>query len=729
MFTMNEQTLVVAAIEILAAMFCVVSIFMEMLQKNQAEKGSRIIKRLLACACVCLVFDGISFLVNGNAAGNRTLLNKVALLLDFSGFMCSILLMYMYITKQLSPRCQTKLTHVTRTVYGVITIDFFMLITNPITNVLYVVDHNNNYIKHNGIWIYFGVLTFISLLILVLTIRDRKHLGKLITVAFITTAVVMIVGGVLEVVLTDFPGSNIGLGLGMMCLSFVHKTRRSRMNEENSESRRMVIIMYMFMVMTMCIFAAFIINILKIIQVSKDRAESDGKVIAQMVSESIDNAFIKPIMVSETMCQSSTLKDAFFEDYEMELDMPHKRLVEYLDSIREGMGYQMVFAVSNLSHKYYTYNGISKIVDPENDSHDIWYKLFLECGKHYDLDVDTDEAANWSLSVFVNTEVLDNEGNVIGVCGVGVSMEDLQKLLVDYEKRYNIDIALIDETGLVQVDTDGENIEVAVMDHDYLSKVTSDSFLYERIGDTSRMTKFMQDLDWYVVVTDNNPEKINVSDIIRPGLIASVIGIVFLIMAYVGIQMYDRKMEKVLLQNRDRVRYFKRMSEIDELTGIHNRHAYEEDKKKWETPSDKTGEITPVVGPLAVIMMDVNGLKTVNDQIGHTAGDELIIGAANVIKKVFGGEGRVYRTGGDEFVAVLRSEKETAERMLAELEKETGEFCGELVKELAISAGCAGTWEFTDRTFDEMVHIADERMYEAKNEYYRRTGKSRRISW
>ncbi|MBR5705734.1 MAG: diguanylate cyclase, partial [Deltaproteobacteria bacterium] len=55
---------------------------------------------------------------------------------------------------------------------------------------------------------------------------------------------------------------------------------------------------------------------------------------------------------------------------------------------------------------------------------------------------------------------------------------------------------------------------------------------------------------------------------------------------------------------------------------------------------------------LAVFSIDVNGLKTVNDSLGHDAGDELIRGAADCISAAFGQTGKCYRTGGDEFVVL-----------------------------------------------------------------------------
>ena len=56
--------------------------------------------------------------------------------------------------------------------------------------------------------------------------------------------------------------------------------------------------------------------------------------------------------------------------------------------------------------------------------------------------------------------------------------------------------------------------------------------------------------------------------------------------------------------------------------------------------------------PLAVVMCDINGLKEINDQKGHDAGDKFIVQTAQTLKSVFG-KRHVYRLGGDEFIAVL----------------------------------------------------------------------------
>lgn len=90
-----------------------------------------------------------------------------------------------------------------------------------------------------------------------------------------------------------------------------------------------------------------------------------------------------------------------------------------------------------------------------------------------------------------------------------------------------------------------------------------------------------------------------------------------------------------------------RFSMTDELTRTFNRRCYEGDILKIRMDGiDKD---------LAVISADVNGLKTVNDNLGHAAGDELLRGATFCLVSAVGISGKVYRTGGDEFMAIVHS--------------------------------------------------------------------------
>ncbi|MBQ9207615.1 MAG: PDC sensor domain-containing protein [Treponema sp.] len=91
----------------------------------------------------------------------------------------------------------------------------------------------------------------------------------------------------------------------------------------------------------------------------------------------------------------------------------------YLSAIKEKFGYIATFVVSEKTRRYYTPGGIAKIVNPEKEPYDIWYQLFLNSGKNLDLDTDRDQVNDYRWTVFVNVRITDNDGSLMGVCGVG----------------------------------------------------------------------------------------------------------------------------------------------------------------------------------------------------------------------------------------------------------------------------------------------------------------------
>ncbi len=158
----------------------------------------------------------------------------------------------------------------------------------------------------------------------------------------------------------------------------------------------------------------------------------------------------------------------------------------------------------------------------------------------------------------------------------------------------------------------------------------------------------------------------------------------------------------------------------DELTRLLNRRAYEEDIYAQNN--------VPVQDNFVSMILDVNGLKTVNDTLGHDAGDELLIGASQCMTESFGKYGHIYRTGGDEFIAILFCDNEKLKEALTDFDKKMSEWKGELANNLSISYGYVRKEEKPEMSVRELASIADKRMYEAKAAYYRNKGVDRRAS-
>lgn len=145
--------------------------------------------------------------------------------------------------------------------------------------------------------------------------------------------------------------------------------------------------------------------------------------------------------------------------------------------------------------------------------------------------------------------------------------------------------------------------------------------------------------------------------------------------------------------------------ELDALTGFRNRKAYYKDIAVIE----QDGETS--LRPVGVVFADVNGLKEVNDGLGHGAGDELISSVAKKIADIFP-EARKYRFGGDEFVILDLDINETV--FNGKIEKLAGSWNDKC------SASVGSVWLEHAKDFEKNVAVADERMYRDKNRYYER---------
>lgn len=141
---------------------------------------------------------------------------------------------------------------------------------------------------------------------------------------------------------------------------------------------------------------------------------------------------------------------------------------------------------------------------------------------------------------------------------------------------------------------------------------------------------------------------------------------------------------------------------IDAMTRVFNRNAYE--KKAAELESD-----TETLKTLHFALCDVNFLKYINDNYGHDKGDETIVRCAEMLKKVIGKSGSVYRTGGDEFVCM--SNKPIKYEILRIAEAEAGIDKG---YPFAVACGFAEYDSELCATFSCIISECDKEMYEHK---------------
>ena len=129
----------------------------------------------------------------------------------------------------------------------------------------------------------------------------------------------------------------------------------------------------------------------------------------------------------------------------------------------------------------------------------------------------------------------------------------------------------------------------------------------------------------------------------------------------------------------------------------------------------------------AVIILDCDNLKTVNDRYGHDKGDAYIKKASELICRVFK-RSPVFRIGGDEFAVVLENEDYQNRKELTELFEKTADEIRASAEnkweQVSVALGMAEYDPQSDTSVDDVIHRADKTMYENK-----RTNKERKCNF
>ena len=163
----------------------------------------------------------------------------------------------------------------------------------------------------------------------------------------------------------------------------------------------------------------------------------------------------------------------------------------------------------------------------------------------------------------------------------------------------------------------------------------------------------------------------------------------------------------------------RQLSVTDVLTGVYNRVGCEDMIYPFLEECQRKGDNG------ALMLVDVDRMKQINDKYGHLQGDLALRTVAGMLQSVLPKHWIIARYGGDEFLAAGRCQdtktlEEFKAAMTERLAKEALE--NHLTFELTISVGGVTTQEEKDFTLEQYLRKADERMYEEKREHHKRKG-------
>ena len=411
---------------------------------------------------------------------------------------------------------------------------------------------------------------------------------------------------------------------------------------------------------------------------------------AEGIYNQIDSIFTKPINISLTMANDNLLKDFLAREDLMANDTVFlKTIKNYLLAYKEKYKYDSVFLVSTKTSRYYHFEGINRILTPDNPEN-TWYYSFLKAPDEYALNIDNDEAAQNEIVIFINCKIKNRAGAVIGVVGVGFRVDYLQKIFKEYETKFDVKAFLIDDQGMIEISTDEtgyrkmdlfkqsdfsalrkeifqaetgklyENIYEIDITHNRAASEATEAY-FESLGvprntpydDALRIIAQKQIKAEYRqgYLAAFSPE--NILRVYQEG--GNCLRYDFMISNNAGCSYYWMRITARIFywEEDDSVRMFVYRQNIDSekcherrlvermqkdsLTGLYNKAATQERVRKGLAQAPEAC--------FAFFILDVDKFKAVNDTLGHVAGDAVLIEFARVLKNRFREEDVVGRIG------------------------------------------------------------------------------------
>lgn len=151
--------------------------------------------------------------------------------------------------------------------------------------------------------------------------------------------------------------------------------------------------------------------------------------------------------------------------------------------------------------------------------------------------------------------------------------------------------------------------------------------------------------------------------------------------------------------------HLRHASTHDSLTGLYNRAYFDSEFNRLQFG---------MYMPVSIVVVDVDGLKQLNDTKGHAAGDLLIIAVAAVLKEAFRGDDILARIGGDEFAALLmETGEDAAEKVMKRIRKCQARY-NSVSKNQQIEFSIGVATAFNGSEIEQAMKTADARMYAKK---------------
>ena len=437
-------------------------------------------------------------------------------------------------------------------------------------------------------------------------------------------------------------------------------------------------------------------------QVAKDSLgkqiiEDSLPLTSDNIYSEIQQDLIRPIFISSLMAQ-----DTYLRDWTLKGEQNQDAIIKYLKEIETRYHTVTSFFVSAKTKNYYHPTGILKQVQSSNEN-DAWFfrTMNLPADQDYEINIDYDTANRSHLVVFVNYKVFDFKGNLLGVTGVGLELEHVKTLVDSYQQRYHRRVYFIDQKGNVTLQAKTGPQRISLSDIPELQALAPEilqsdnrSFTYhDHEHEVFLSTRWVAPFKWYLMVEQSDvPATAKLQHVLFQNIALTIVIIILVLsVAHLTFRGYQQRLE--------------RLASTDKLTGALNRQVFEDSLQQVHLSAARNGQ------PTAIVMIDLDWFKKINDEQGHFVGDQVLRDFANLCREQIRKSDLLCRWGGEEFVLAFPDcNVETAVKIVASLREKLAENDAKL--SVTFSAGVVTL--ALNEGIEVAIQRADDLLYQAK---------------
>lgn len=425
------------------------------------------------------------------------------------------------------------------------------------------------------------------------------------------------------------------------------------------------------------------------------------------LSNSLIYAEIKQELQPSMLAAKNLSNDHFIHKWLKDGNEDDDFIIHYLESIRDSSSGMTCFLVSEQSQTYYNMDGAYTISKENPEAQ--WYYQFISSNEMMSINIDVNVDMNNLPTVFINYKIIDDDGALLGVSGIGIALDSIPKTLSQYGDDYQRDIYFFDSDGMIVERSSGaEFTENNLADINELSSIGQkllqrDPVIFEFDMDSEEHVLYsmhIPEFNWWVVSIQKQSDSLNAieSVLISTIIMHSIAILITLSLCYLVISVFQKNLKK--------------MATTDSLTKLSNRSVFKDSLEKAIFKNKKYNESS------CLLMIDIDKFKIINDTLGHLTGDHVLFEVAQIIGNSLSESDDISRWGGDEFMVIayrcsLHQGILLADNIKKRVQsKRIADYPNQ--KPLTISIGVSEIR--IDDTQDTLFQRADDAMYQAKAE-------------